>query len=222
MHSLLVRGVKITWCGHATFLIEWQGKTAYFDPFALPANPAKADFVFITHGHFDHCDAEKVKQVAAENTSIACGNNCVKNLAGMGTKKTTGLAEGQSASLDGVKATAVPAYNVGKPFHPRGFGVGLVVDFGGVKIYHAGDTDRVAEMKQLAGEKIAVALLPIGGHYTMDAKEAAQAADDIQAEFAVPMHFDTFEEIKADPREFAAGVGGKTKAVILKPLVRAP
>jgi L-ascorbate metabolism protein UlaG (beta-lactamase superfamily) len=219
MDSLKVRDAKITWLGHATFTVDWQGGRACFDPFLLPPSAPKAacDLVLVTHEHFDHCNPEKLARVSNASTTVVCGPNCAAKFSQLNLK-TTELTAGQSATVAGVKIIAVPAYNVAKPFHPRGLGVGFVADFGGVKIYHAGDTDHIPEMKSFAAMKIDVALLPIGGHYTMDSEEAARAANDIAPAFVVPMHYGTMPEIKGDVKAFAALVEKKTKVVELEPL----
>lgn len=98
-----------------------------------------------------------------------------------------------------------------KPFHKRGLGVGYIVEINGVRIYHAGDTDRIPEMKEI---KVDIVLLPIGGTYTMNVKDAVEAAKDIKAKYYIPMHYGAIPNTEADPNEFK--VEG---AVILKPLL---
>lgn len=214
--SLETGGVKITWLNHASFLVEWAaGKTAYFDPFVLPANARKADVVLVTHEHYDHCAPDKIKQIAGADTVIVCAESCMRKVAGLGCKKI-GLREGGQAVVDGVSVNAVPAYTPAKRFHPRGLGVGLVADFNGVRVYHAGDTDFIPEMAAFAQQKISVALLPIGGTYTMNEEEAAQAANAIAPETAVPMHFNYLEGTRGDSKKFASLVDESIKVVVLQ------
>ncbi|MCX7999062.1 MAG: MBL fold metallo-hydrolase, partial [Leptospiraceae bacterium] len=108
--------------------------------------------------------------------------------------------------------TAVPAYNTDKPFHKSG-GIGYIVNLDGVKVYHAGDTDRIPEMKNIS---VDIALLPVGGTYTMDLNEAIKATEDIKAEIYIPMHYGAIPNTKANPADFKARV---PKAVILEPLI---
>ncbi|NLK19116.1 MAG: metal-dependent hydrolase, partial [Synergistaceae bacterium] len=99
---------------------------------------------------------------------------------------------------------------------PGGNPCGFLFDMGGVKVYHAGDTGLTMDMQLLAPEAVDVALLPIGGNYVMDVKDAARAAEFIKPRTVVPIHYDTFPVIKADPGEFAALVGDRVKVVTMK------
>ncbi len=215
--SLETGGVKIAWLNHAGLLVQHADKPAYFDPFVLPPNPVRANLVLVTH---EHCDASKVKEVTGAETQIVCSKNCVSKLSATGCKKIIGLAEGEGTVADGVGVIAVPAYNLAKRFHPRGLGVGLVADFGGTRVYHAGDTDYVPEMAALAKQKISVALLPIGGAYTMNEEEAAQAANAIAPEIGVPMHFNYLQQMPGDAKKFASLVRETIKVVVWEPGVR--
>jgi L-ascorbate metabolism protein UlaG (beta-lactamase superfamily) len=192
--------VKITRFGHASVRLEADvgGKATriYIDPFILPPKPAPADLVLFTHTHHDHC-ADPSKILAPHTKTLGCNCQYAKQA----------IVPGQTVDLGIAKVHAVHAYNPAKEFHPRGAGAGLIVEFGGARIYHAGDTDKIPEM---AGKDYScdVALLPIGGHYTMSLGEAAEAAKLIKPKLAIPMHYDTFDAIKADPKEFAKLLAG--------------
>ncbi len=195
--KLKVNGLEITWLGHASFLLEYIGIRAYIDPYVLPqgGEPKKADAVFVTHKHYDHCADENIRKVSISGTIVVAPDGC--------TSANRKIAEGETMTIAGIKTTAVPAYNVDKKFHPRGLGVGYVLTFpDGTKIYHAGDTDFIPEMANLAAEKLDVALLPIGGTYTMDRTEAEQAAVAIKPKIVVPMHFNCLEGTATDPNRF--------------------
>ena len=110
------------------------------------------------------------------------------------------MKPGDSLSVEGIKIEAVPAYNIGKQFHPKTSGwVGYIVTIGGQRIYHPGDTDLIPEMEKIKAD---VALLPVGGTYTMTAEEAAEAANKIKPRVAVPMHFGTIVGSIKDAEKF--------------------
>jgi L-ascorbate metabolism protein UlaG (beta-lactamase superfamily) len=190
-----IGNIELSWLGHATFMAKGS-KILYTDPYILPANPEKADIILITHDHFDHCAPDKVKQIQRENTVIVATADCLPKLAG----DVRAIVPGQEMDLLGVRIKAVPAYNSNKSFHPRAHNwVGYLFTIDQTKIYIAGDTDFIPEMKGLAPD---IALLPIGGTYTMNIDEAVQAAIAIGPKTVVPMHYDTFDGIHADPNEF--------------------
>ena len=203
--------VSIKWLGHASFLIKAEGKNIYIDPYEGEYSE-KADLILVTHSHFDHCDTSKIKKIRGENTVIIAPEDCVSKIGG--NVKT--LKAGEETTIGNLRVKAVEAYNYkrfkapGKPFHPKGFGVGYLLTAEGKTIYHAGDTDFIPEMKNLG--HVDVALLPSGGTYTMDNAEAAEAAIAINPEVAVPMHrWDT------NPEEFKDKVeaNSNVKVVVL-------
>jgi L-ascorbate metabolism protein UlaG (beta-lactamase superfamily) len=125
---------------------------------------------------------------------------------------------GGKEKAGGVVIESVHAYNIAKPYHPKGEGMGYIVRFKGGSVYFAGDTDAIPEMKNC---KCDIALLPIGGKYTMDPKEAAEAVAMIMPKIAIPMHYNYLDETRANPEEFKAAVaektGGKVDVRILTP-----
>jgi len=193
MRSFKYAAIEIIPLGHASVLVKGP-KAVYFDPFVLPANPQKADAIFISHGHYDHCDPKQVEKISGPDTLIFAPSGCASKLKG----KVRTVAAGDSFSEAGLDVQVVPAYNLAKSFHPKGFGVGFVVSIDNVSIYHAGDTDFIPEMK---GIKADVALLPIGGTYTMDVPAAANAALAIKPKLVIPIHYNYVEGTKADPSE---------------------
>lgn len=214
MIKLKIGNVEIEWFGHATFMVKAGGKTIYFDPFVLPNEPEKADLILITHEHYDHCSPEHVDKIKKEETVIITTESSARKLSGnVQTIKEWGMLE-----LDGIKIYAVPAYNIDKPFHPRGLGVGFILEVENTRIYHAGDTDCIPEMKEVKAD---IALLPIGGTYTMNVDEAVKAALTIKPKVVIPMHFGYIEGTEADPNSFKEKVMAGSKeieVVILKPL----
>jgi len=208
--------VSIRSLGHASFQIKAKAKTIYIDlkEYGKVVEASeKADLILVTHSHADHCSAEKINKVRTKDTVVVAPKQSVSKIGG--TVKI--LKTGEEASFGNIIVRAVDAYNIkrfkspGKPWHPKGYGVGYLITVEGKTVYHAGDTDFVPEMKQLG--QIDVALLPTGDKYTMDNVEAAEAAVVINPKFVVPMHrWDT------DPQEFKERVEArsKVKVVLLK------
>jgi L-ascorbate metabolism protein UlaG (beta-lactamase superfamily) len=196
MNTTTYGGVTITWHGHSSVMLQWNGLLIYIDPYVLPKNPKMANVILHTHPHYDHC--VQPQSIIGPNT-VVIGRGC----------KHAGrdIRVGESVSIGGAVITAVDAYNIGKEFHPKGVGAGFILDLGGTKIYHAGDTDEIPEM---AKYKCDVALLPIGGTYTMDAFAAARAAAMIKPKIVIPIHFNYVSGTTADPVAFKKLVEGAT------------
>jgi len=172
---------KIKWLGHASFRIEGSKTTVYIDPWKLKS-ALPADVICITHSHYDHLSEEDVKKIRKPTTVIMGPADC-KGGFGDAFKAVT---PGASHTIGDVVVEAVPAYNTDKDFHPKKNNwVGYIVTVDGVRIYHSGDTDVIPEM---ADFKVDVALLPVGGTYTMTVKQAADAVKKLKPKVAVPMH----------------------------------
>ena len=198
-------GIEIEWFGHATFKIK-ADMVIYIDPFVVPEGAEKADLILATHEHYDHCDPKKIAGISKENTIVVAPPDCCSKLSGSDVRR---IAPGQSMNIGSVQVEAIPSYNIGKQFHPKSNKwVGYVITIKGKKIYHAGDTDLIPEMDGLAAKGIDVALLPVGGTYTMNVDEATEAAKKIKPKIAVPMHYGTLEQTKADPNKFKAELEG--------------
>lgn len=204
--------MKIKWFGHASFRIETHGKTIYIDPYVLPKGSPLADIILITHDHYDHCDSSKVNEIKTEKTRIVTTDRSAGKLSG-NIKK---VRAGESLEIEGIRIRAVPAYNVNKPFHPKGAGVGFIIESEGKQVYHAGDTDFIPEMNSFQG--LTVALVPIGGTYTMDMHDAVKAVLAMKPRIAVPMHYNFLDGLEADAGEFKKKVESKseTKVEILE------
>ena len=163
-------------------------KILYFDPFRITDEPHDADIIFITHSHHDHLDPESIDKIARENTVFVAPSSM-----GQEMRKVVGDAElllmmpESTKDLSGVSIRAVPAYNRLKPFHPKRYGWnGYVVSMDGVRYYVSGDTDAIRELSSITCD---VALVPIGGTYTMTAKEAAKLVNEICPSVAIPTHY---------------------------------
>jgi len=195
------KGVKISWLGHDCFKIK-NNKTIYIDPFNIK-DEEKADLIFVTHEHYDHCSLKDIKKISTSKTIVVAPDSCKTQLSGM---KTKFIKPGDKIVVDEVEVEAVPAYNInkfrapGEVFHPKEEEkVGYIINFSGVKIYHAGDTDLIQEMKNI---QVDIALLPVSGTYVMTAEEAAEATKIIKAEIAIPMHYGSIVGSEKDAEKF--------------------
>lgn len=184
--------VRITWLGHASVMIKATA-TVYIDPWKISKSSPRADIVLLTHDHGDHYSESDVKIISDASTRV---------VAPMSTKLVTDtIAPGKSLAIKDVTIKAVPAYNTNKAFHPKtNAWVGYIVDIGGKKIYHTGDTDRIPEMMRITAD---LAFIPVGGTYTMDASEASEAVKDIKASIVIPIHFGDIVGSIKDAEKFA-------------------
>jgi len=199
---------KIVWLGHDSFRIDAM-KTIYFDPYQI-ANGPKADLILITHEHFDHCSPDDVAKIQSTGTVIVTEKDSAKKLTG----DVRILKQGESVVVDTVKIEAVPSYNMDKAFHPKkNDWLGFIVETEGVRIYHAGDTDFIREMKDF---QVDIALLPVSGTYVMTADQAVKAALAINPKLAIPMHYGTIVGSDEDALKFKKALEGKIEVLILQ------
>ena len=183
--------LKITFLGHGTLMFGFMGKIIHVDPFSDVADYSKlpkADIIFITHEHGDHLDRKAIETVRTGKTTVVLTETCAAKIPGGIVMKN-----GDTKSLDGLKIEAVPAYNLlhkrdtGQPFHPRGAGNGYVVTFGDKRVYVAGDTEDIPEMKELKG--IDIAFLPMNLPFTMTPEMVATAAKMMKPKILYPYHY---------------------------------
>lgn len=202
---------RIRWLGHASFAIKGE-PLIYIDPWKLGAEEEVADLIFISHAHHDHFSPEDVALIRGEETDVVCPKDVASNLEG----RATVVAPGSRLALKGVEIEVLPAYNVKASFHPRSDEMlGFVLTIEGKRLYYAGDTDFTPEMGALSG--IDVALLPVGGRYTMDAAEAAEAANAFRPRVAVPYHWGDIIGSRADAERFAELFEGETHIPVKEP-----
>jgi len=185
---------NISWLGHASFKIT-NDKVLYIDPWKLKRKD-KADVILITHSHYDHLSLKDISKIQTEDTVIVIPPDGASKL--KGNIKT--VRPGDGLTVKGIDIEVVPAYNIKKDYHPKeNRWVGFIINIKGTRIYHSGDTDFIPEMKKI---KVDIALLPIGGTYTMDVAEAVEAVKAINPEVAIPMHYGEIVGSIEDARKF--------------------
>lgn len=189
--------VTLQWFGHASFKLCFDKQVIYIDPWKLKDTPRDATLVLVSHSHYDHYSPDDLKKISKSDTKLIASADVIAK-----EGKGTAIKPGQTIEADGIKITGIPAYNPAKQFHPRANNwLGFIIEIGNVRIYYAGDTDIIEEMKTL--KNIDAALLPVGGRFTMTADEAAQAVKIIKPKEAVPYHFGDIVGTPADGRKFA-------------------
>ena len=163
-------------------------KVIYVDPYLIEGEPHDADIVLVTHSHYDHFSPEDIAKIRKADTKFAFPKGMEKESGSEGfAEASTFMTPGDVCEIGGVAVEAVPAYNRLKPFHPKSNGwVGYIVSAGGKRIYIAGDTDLNDDNRLVRCD---IALIPIGGKFTMDAKDAAKLVDIIRPEAVIPTHY---------------------------------
>jgi len=194
--------MRLTWLGHASFRLE-DKLTIFIDPYAGKYE-GKADIILITHAHYDHFSKEIIEKLRVDDTVIVGPKEVIAEIGG-------DVAEpGSCIEVKGIKIEVVQAYNVTKPNHPKGMGVGYILDVG-KRVYHAGDTDLIPEMNIYECD---IALLPVGGTYTMDAREAVGAVMTLHPDVAIPMHYGEIVGQKEDAIHFKEEVEKESEVVV--------
>ncbi len=183
--------LKITFIGHGTLMFSFGGKIIHIDPFGQVGDYnklPKADIILITHEHSDHLDIKAVEKIRKGKTVVVGSESVARQLKG-----TIVMRNGDVKTAGGLHIEAVPAYNIvhmrspGTPFHPRGVGNGYVIAFGDKRVYVAGDTENVPEMKQM--KAINVAFLPMNLPYTMTPEMVVDAAKAFKPKILYPYHY---------------------------------
>ncbi len=202
-----VKNVVLRWLGHAGFFIK-ASKIIYIDPYNIKEDSEKADLILITHSHYDHCSVLDINKIIQNGTKIIMTADCQSKIARFDVPIKMEIIEpGKEFVFGNIKISGIASYNTDKHFHLKDENwVGFLIKMNGVLIYHAGDTDFIPEMQKLTGHKNSdtefIALLPIGGRFTMNAEEAAEAAKLIKPDLAIPMHYGSIVGTKEDADEF--------------------
>ncbi len=186
----------------------------YIDPFEIDEELKDASFIFITHDHYDHFSPKDIAKIANGETILVVPEKMAekaKEAAGM-VGRTETVIQGVFREAGGLEFETVAAYNTLKPFHPKRAGwVGYILRVNGKRIYIAGDTDLTKEAKEV---KCDIALVPVGGTYTMDARKAAELVNEIRPEIAIPVHYGRVAGSPADADKFAEMVNSSIKVEI--------
>jgi len=228
----LLKGTRITWLGHATVLVQTAGGTnILIDPFiahnpCYPKDfvlPARIHYVLLTHGHMDHM-ADVVPVAAKHGSTVVAVYELAAYVAAKGVAETIGMNLGGTVQLGDVAATMVEAKHSStvqdeEGTHPVGVAAGFVLTIAdGPVLYHAGDTAVFGDMRLIAElYRPVLAMLPIGGHYTMGPREAAMAVRLLEPKMILPLHFGTFPPLTGTPEQLAALTGASVEVVRCAP-----
>lgn len=174
--------IELKGLGHASFKVKFKDYVIYIDPYNIE-DDEPADLILITHEHYDHCSPNDINKLTTEKTLIIAPKSAASKL--RGNVRVTKVDDKIELGICIIES--VEAYNTDKPFHPRGLGVGYIININNTRIYHTGDTDLIPEMKKIID--IDIAFFPVSGVYVMNADEAAEAAEIIKPKVAVPMHY---------------------------------
>ena len=195
----MLEGIEIN-C-HSSIKIK-KSKTIYIDPFRISKEFHDADYIFITHSHYDHFSIEDILKINKEDTVYITVEETKEKLLNIGVSESciVIVKPNNEYAIEGISFNTYPAYNIGKPFHPkRNDWVGYVINLDNVKYYIAGDTDDIPEIESITCD---IAFLPIGGTYTMNAKKAAELANTIDTKIVIPTHYGEIVGSKKDEEEF--------------------
>lgn len=183
--------LEITFIGHASLMFHYDDEVIDIDPVSREADYSKmpkADMILVTHEHPDHFDPKAINEILKPTTVLVLTKTCAKTIPGR-----TVMENGDIRTIDGIRIEAVPAYNIvhkrpdGEPYHPKGRGNGYILTFGDKRVYVAGDTENIPEMKTLG--KIDIAFLPMNLPYTMTPEMVADAARIIKPKILYPYHY---------------------------------
>lgn len=222
-------GVSVRFLGHSFFRINFNSKTVLIDPYIKDSHPQpeykrlekspckerdlkNVDVILVSHEHFGHFDKELLNKLAKENNACILTHESVLQELALSKRYVQALDIGQTLSVRGLNITGVSAHHP-HSFYPMGF----LIQANGSSIYHSGDTQLLDDFGAVKPD---LALLPIGGNHTMDCVDAVRAVKSMKPKYAIPMHYNTFEPIKADPLEFKQKIEKsilKTIPTILKP-----
>lgn len=206
------KGLSIDHIGHDCFLVSDGKINIYFDPLKIQNDAPKADYIFVSHEHFDHFSFDDIRKILKDSTILFMNQMTNEELDDMIDNKVVIMSPGDSIEYNGIKIDAVPAYNInkfrepGKVYHPKeDKKLGFIVAFKGVKMYHTGDTDLIPEMTNLKSKNIDLLFIPVSGTYVMTPSEAIEAAAVINAAVSIPMHYGIIVGERKQAEEFYKG-----------------
>ena len=209
----MLKGIECL--GHSTIKINKNNKIIYIDPYNISDGINDADYIFITHSHYDHFSEEDIKKVKNNETIIIITEDLYTNTLKLGFNgmNIITVKPNENYQVEGIKFSTIPAYNTNKTFHPKENNwVGYIIELEGSKYYIAGDTDITDENKKV---KCDMAFVPVGGTYTMDFKEAAHLINEIKPKIAVPIHYGSIVGTNQDATDFVKLLHPNIKGIIL-------
>ena len=174
----------------------------YFDPFKIQNNSYDADIIFCTHTHYDHFSTEDILKIKNDRTILVGTEDCYVNAIKMGFEENRIIIvePNEKYEILGIKFETVPAYNIEKQYHPKeNDWVGYIIEVDNNRYYIAGDTDLTVEANSVLCD---VAFVPVGGRFTMNAKEAASLINTIEPKIAIPTHYGDIVGTKEDAELF--------------------
>ena len=187
-----------------------DGLTIYFDPYNIKEKINNADYIFITHSHWDHFDLDSINNLVNEKTIIIGPSNVIEKL--NSNYKTLEVKPENIYNLNNISFMTVPAYNIDKEYHPKDAGyVGYIVTLNNVTYYIAGDTDVLDELKVIKADVI---FLPVGGTYTMTREEAVDLANTIKPKYAIPIHYGLAVGDELDAKYFVNNIDKEIESKI--------
>ena len=192
-----------------------KGKVIYVDPYNIDKNYNDADFIFITHSHYDHFSEEDINKVKKGDTIIVEPKDLYSKTQNLGfaTENILVVEPNNEYTIRGLRFNTVPAYNTNKSFHPKSNDwVGYIIELEGIIYYIAGDTDMTEDNRRV---KCDVAFVPVGGTFTMDSEEAATLINEIKPKIAIPIHYGSIVGTKQDAINFVNSLNPEIKGEIL-------
>ncbi len=192
---------KITINCHSSIRVQGE-KTVYFDPYNIEKESHDADIIFITHNHYDHYDPDSINKLKKKDTIIVMPNNCIRKLISeeKDLKQYIGVNPKEQYFIKGININTVESYNMDKDFHPRNNEwVGYVITMNDEIIYVSGDTDALEDNQKI---KCDIALIPIGGTFTMDIEEAAKFVNNLKPKYVIPTHYGSIVGKLTDGEKF--------------------
>jgi L-ascorbate metabolism protein UlaG (beta-lactamase superfamily) len=193
--------IQIRWLGHDSFKISHNNSHIYIDPYRIDRATNDANFLLISHNHYDHLSIEDIQKVINRNTIIIAPEECSDGLKDISSNEIRKVRPSDEITLEQYKIEVVEAYNVNKNYHPKDDKkVGFIITICNTRIYHAGDTDLIPEMKIFGPD---IALVPVSGTYVMTAEEAALAVNDyLKPKVTIPMHYNSIVGGIEDAKKF--------------------
>lgn len=202
---------SIKWLGHASIFIKLDNKNIYIDPWKIKDISQKADIILVTHSHFDHYSEQDIKNISTDKTLLYSAEDVVSKTS---IKNKKVIKPFEKLKIDNIEIEGFPAYNTNKNFHPKNNNwLGFIITYKNTRIYIAGDSDVTEESKKLS---VDIAILPIGGIYTMDEKEAAMLANMIKPKFVIPIHWGDIVGSTQNLENFKKNVDPSIKILVLK------